>query len=229
MARQRRTIATERLTVVRLGERSCVDTEVIINERKWTFQHLSLDANHETHTVKATLRRNQLRSELVGRYTCSEMINDRKYETIVHVFIQGRLLPRVATTCFEASFLSDGTSVFTKRLYPKVLQQTGIHFFNLPCQTTSWYPRMTCPTSTDAGQCQSRECSMRERQINELKCNIPICENQELCIPVYFTPADAKPTVRWSTDWTRADQYWIYLESVLWSTNRLCSGKSCRS
>ncbi|CAF3990987.1 unnamed protein product, partial [Rotaria sp. Silwood1] len=58
--------------------------------------------DHNSYIITATLRRNQLRSELVGRYTCSETIDDKRSETSVHVFIQ------------------DGTSVFTKRVYPKV-------------------------------------------------------------------------------------------------------------
>ena len=91
--------------------------------------------------------------------------------------------------------LVDGTSVFTKKLYPKVLKQTGIHFFNLPCQSTSWYPRLSCPVATDPQQCKFRECSARERQANELKCNIPKCDGQELCIPVYYTPTDLEPSV----------------------------------
>ncbi|UJR28562.1 hypothetical protein I4U23_009795 [Adineta vaga] len=133
--------------------------------------HLALNRDYQSKIVTATLR-NQLRSELVGRYTCSETVNDKKQETSVHVFIQ------------------DGTSVFTKRLYPTVLQQTGIHFFNLPCQTTSWYPRMSCPTPTNSSQCPTRQCSARERQVNELKCNIPICTGQDICIPVHFNPSD---------------------------------------
>jgi hypothetical protein len=118
-----------------------------------------------------------LRSDLVGRYTCFETINDKKYETSVYVFIV------------------DGNSVFTKRLYPKVLQQTGIHFFNIPCQTTSWYPRMSCPMASDSKGCKPRECSSRERQVNELKCNIPICDGEDICIPVYYTPSDLEASV----------------------------------
>jgi len=118
-----------------------------------------------------------LRSDLVGRYTCFETINDKKYETSVYVFIV------------------DGNSVFTKRLYPKVLQQTGIHFFNIPCQTTSWYPRMSCPMASDSKGCKPRECSSKERQVNELKCNIPICDGEDICIPVYYTPADLQVSV----------------------------------
>jgi len=92
-------------------------------------------------------------------------------------------------------FIIDGISVFTKRLYPKVLQQTGIHFFNLPCQTTSWYPKLSCPMAVDSTQCKLRECTSRERQVNELKCNIPICDGQDICIPVYYTPTDLQPSV----------------------------------
>ncbi|CAF1076010.1 unnamed protein product [Rotaria sp. Silwood1] len=138
------------------------------------IDHLSLDMDHNSYIITATLRRNQLRSELVGRYTCSETIDDKRSETSVHVFIQ------------------DGTSVFTKRVYPKVFPQTGIHFFNLPCQTTSWYPRMSCPTHLS--QCQPRECNAKERQVNELKCNIPKCDGQDICIPVYYTPTNLQPT-----------------------------------
>ncbi|CAF1068038.1 unnamed protein product [Adineta steineri] len=138
--------------------------------------HLALNTEYSSNTITATLRRNQFRPELVGRYTCSETINDKIVETSVYVFIQ------------------DGTTVFTKRLYPKVLQQTGVHFFNLPCQTTSWYPRMSCPTPTDPSQCKILECNSKQRQVNELKCNIPVCTGQEICIPVYYTPADLKPS-----------------------------------
>ncbi|CAF4355352.1 unnamed protein product, partial [Adineta steineri] len=138
--------------------------------------HLALNTEYSSNTITATLRRNQFRPELVGRYTCSETINDRIVETSVYVFIQ------------------DGTTVFTKRLYPKVLQQTGVHFFNLPCQTTSWYPRMSCPEPTDPSQCKILECNSKQRQVNELKCNIPVCTGQEICIPVYYTPADLKPS-----------------------------------
>jgi hypothetical protein len=76
-----------------------------------------------------------------------------------------------------------------------VLQHTGIHFFNLPCQTTSWYPRISCPTSADSRRCKLRECSSKERQVNELKCNTPVCDDQQLCIPVYYTPSDLKSSV----------------------------------
>ncbi|CAF1140999.1 unnamed protein product, partial [Rotaria sordida] len=136
------------------------------------IDHLSLNMNYDSYTITATLRRNQLRPELVGRYTCLEIINDKRSETSAHVFIQ------------------DGTSVFTKTLYPKVFQHTGIHFFNLPCQATSWYPRMSCPMSTDSRRCKLRECNPKERQVNELKCNTPICDGQDICIPVYYTPSD---------------------------------------
>jgi hypothetical protein len=50
---------------------------------------LSLDTDHNTHTITAKLRRNELTTDLVGRYTCSEIINDKNHETTVHVFIQG--------------------------------------------------------------------------------------------------------------------------------------------
>jgi len=89
----------------------------------------------------------------------------------------------------------DGRSVFTKRLYPKVFKQTGIHFFNLPCQTTSWYPRISCPISSNSKQCKLRQCTSQERQENELKCNIPVCDGQELCIPVYYKPLNLKAEV----------------------------------
>ncbi len=118
-----------------------------------------------------------MRSDLVGRYTCSETINDKKSETSVYVFIV------------------NGSSVFTKRLYPKVLQETGIHFFNIPCQATSWYARMSCPDVSDSERCPTRKCTPQERQMNELKCNLPKCEGEEICIPVYYTPVDLQPTV----------------------------------
>lgn len=89
----------------------------------------------------------------------------------------------------------DGTSVFTRRLYPKVLQQTGVHFFNIPCQTTSWFSRMACPLPSNPALCKPRQCSARERQTNELKCNMVVCPGQELCIPVFYTPSDLHPSV----------------------------------
>lgn len=141
------------------------------------LQHLSLNNDHNAYTVTATLRRNQLSLDLIGRYTCSEIINGKKSETSAYVYIV------------------DGISVFTKRSYPKVLPQTGVHFFNIPCQTASWYAKMSCPTNKDSKQCKARECSPRERQVNELKCNIPICEGDDLCIPVYLNPADLQATV----------------------------------
>ncbi|CAF3221282.1 unnamed protein product [Rotaria socialis] len=137
--------------------------------------HLSLDMNNNTYTITATLRREKFRTELVGRYTCSEITNGQRSETSVYVFIQ------------------DGTSVFTKRLYPKVLRETGMHFFNLPCQTSSWFPRMSCPMPKDASQCKLRQCSSREREVNELKCNTPMCDGVDVCIPVYYTPLDLQP------------------------------------
>ncbi len=93
----------------------------------------------------------------------------------------------------QNKFFLDGNSVFTERLYPKVFKQTGIHFFNLPCQTTSWYPRISCPIPSK--QCQLRRCNSQELQINELKCNTPVCSGQELCIPVYYTPSNLKAEV----------------------------------
>ncbi len=138
---------------------------------------MSLDTDYNSQTITATLRGDQLRSDLVGRYTCSETINDKKSETSVYVFIV------------------DGSSVFTKRLYPKVSRGTGIHFFNIPCQATSWYARMSCPDVSDSERCPTRKCTTQERRANELKCNLPICEGEEICIPVYNTPVDLKPTV----------------------------------
>lgn len=38
---------------------------------------------------------------------------------------------------FEFIFI-DPQSVFAKTQYPAVYQDTGIHFFTIPCQTTSW-------------------------------------------------------------------------------------------
>ncbi|CAF4523047.1 unnamed protein product [Rotaria sp. Silwood1] len=136
------------------------------------IEELSFTTDDKTHTITAKLERNQLNTNLVGRYTCSEIINGRKHETTVHVFIQ------------------DERSVFTKRLYPKIFKQTGIHFFNLPCQTTNWYSSMSCPISSNGKQCKVRQCNLQERKINEVKCNIPICNGQERCIPVYYTPSD---------------------------------------
>ncbi|CAF0830837.1 unnamed protein product [Adineta steineri] len=138
-------------------------------------KYLSLDTDFNTNIITATLRRNELTSNLVGRYTCSEIINEKKYEATVHVFIQ------------------DGKSVFTETVYPTVFKQTGIHFFNLPCQTTSWYPRISCPIPSNSKQCQLRQCNSKERQANELSCNTPVCDGQEICIPVYYTPIDLKP------------------------------------
>jgi hypothetical protein len=89
----------------------------------------------------------------------------------------------------------DGRSVFTKKLYPKVFKETGIHFFNLPCQTRSWYPRMSCSISSNSKKCKLRPCNSQESQANELKCNTPVCDGQELCIPVYYTPSNLKTEV----------------------------------
>jgi len=54
---------------------------------------------------------------------------------------------------------------------------------------------MACPIPTDPSQCKLRQCSPKERQVNELKCNTPKCNDQDLCIPVYYTPSDLKPSV----------------------------------
>ena len=78
-------------------------------------------------------------------------------------------------------------------------RQTGIHFFNIPCQATSWNARISCPTNKNSNQCKLRECSAREQQVNELKCNTPMCDGEDACIPVYFTPADLKPAVSYRT------------------------------
>jgi hypothetical protein len=75
---------------------------------------------------------------------------------------------------FKNEFSLDGRSLFTKEIYPKIFKQTGIHFFNLPCQTTSWYPRISCPSKS---------------------CNTPVCDRKDLCIPVYYTPANVKAEV----------------------------------
>jgi hypothetical protein len=29
----------------------------------------------------------------------------------------------------------------------------------------------------------------------ELKCNIPICDGEDICIPVYYTPSDLQASV----------------------------------
>ncbi len=151
-----------------------------------------MDTDYNSHTITAKLRRNQFRPELVGRYSCSETINDKNSETSIYVFIQGISFLLSKKTEFFKNLFIDGNSVFTRKTYPKVLQHTGIHFFNLPCQTTSWYPKMSCPMGRN---CKTRQCSLKERQANELKCNIPICDGQELCIPVYYTPPDLKAAV----------------------------------
>jgi hypothetical protein len=54
---------------------------------------------------------------------------------------------------------------------------------------------MSCPKITDPTRCKFRECSSRERQVNELKCNIPICDGQDICIPVSYTPLDLQSSV----------------------------------
>ena len=54
---------------------------------------------------------------------------------------------------------------------------------------------MTCPTSKDSSQCKLRECSLKERQVNELKCNMPNCAGDDMCIPVYYTPTDLQALV----------------------------------
>ncbi len=117
-----------------------------------------------------------MHSDLIGRYTCSETINDKKYEASVYVFIY------------------DENSVFTKPIYPKVARETGIHFFNIPCQTASWYARMSCPTVSDSKRCQTPDCDSSER-MNELKCNLPKCEGEDICIPVYYSPMIAEANV----------------------------------
>jgi len=62
---------------------------LITKQITFLFQYLSLDTDHNTHTITAKLRRNELTTDLVGRYTCSEIINDKNHEKTVHVFIQG--------------------------------------------------------------------------------------------------------------------------------------------
>ena len=47
----------------------------------------------------------------------------------------------------------------------------------------------------DSGRCKSRQCSSRERRINELKCNMRVCDGQDLCIPVYYTPSNLEASV----------------------------------
>ena len=76
-----------------------------------------------------------------------------------------------------------------------MFKQTGIHFFNIPCQSINWYARMSCPISSNSKPCQLRQCNERERQMNELKCNIPVCDGQDLCIPVYYKPSNLKSEV----------------------------------
>ncbi len=76
-----------------------------------------------------------------------------------------------------------------------MFKQTGIHFFNIPCQTNNWYARISCPISSNSKQCKLPSCNSRERQTNELKCNTPICNEQDLCIPVYYTPSNLKAQV----------------------------------
>ena len=97
------------------------------------------------------------------------------------------------STCSLECFFVDGKSVFTQKVYPTIYKQTGIHFFNIPCQSTNWYSRTSCPNSN---QCQSRQCSDGERRVDELKCNIPVCSGQDLCIPVYYTPDNLKDEVK---------------------------------
>ena len=129
-------------------------------------------------------------SDLIGRYTCTETVKDKKHEKIVHVYVQGSVS---LLKMFTHMFLVDGKSVFTQNVYPAIYKQTGIHFFNIPCQSTNWYSRMSCPNSN---QCQSRQCSDREQRVDELKCNIPVCNGQDLCIPVYFTPDNLEPEIK---------------------------------
>ena len=80
-------------------------------------------------------------------------------------------------------------------MYKKVLKETGVHFFNLPCQATTWFPRLDCPPADDPDRCPVRTCSARERLTNELKCNLPFCTDQPICIPVHYQPNDLKPSV----------------------------------
>ena len=89
----------------------------------------------------------------------------------------------------------DEHSVFTKKVYPKIFRQTGIHFLNLPCQTTNWYPKLTCSILYNRNQCKQRPCSLRERQMNELQCNTSVCDEQTQCIPVYYIPSNLQTEV----------------------------------
>jgi hypothetical protein len=54
---------------------------------------------------------------------------------------------------------------------------------------------MSCPTITNSKQCQLNKCNLKEQQVNELKCNIPICDGEDICIPVYYTPTDLQASV----------------------------------
>lgn len=80
-------------------------------------------------------------------------------------------------------------------MYPKIIKHTGVHFFNIPCQTTTWYAKTLCPTLTNRIKCKLPECNQTDRQINELKCNLPICDGQEQCIPVSYSPSNVKSDV----------------------------------
>lgn len=155
-------------------------------------------------------------SDLVGRYTCSETNNNNKLqEKSVYVYVQGIFICTIIkNTVFTLNYCLDGHSVFTKKSYPTVYRGTGIHFFNIPCQTTNWYTRMTCP-STDSRQCTKRRCTSAEKQANELKCNIQECPGQELCIPVYYTPSNFKPEVDIDRVEMRMTYFLFFVESSI--------------
>lgn len=54
---------------------------------------------------------------------------------------------------------------------------------------------MTCPTQSERRNCRLKQCTLQQREKNELECNTPICDNKDLCIPVYYTPSDLKQPV----------------------------------
>ncbi|CAF0763540.1 unnamed protein product, partial [Didymodactylos carnosus] len=123
-------------------ERTRQDTSSIFPAFKYYIvprEHLSIE-NVDLKTITLQLK-TRLTTDLVGRYTCTERINNILEENAIYVFIY------------------DGKSIFTKSSYSSVMKQTGVHFFNIPCQTTNWFTKMNCP--------------------------VP---NNDQCIPVYYTP-----------------------------------------
>lgn len=136
----------------------------------YVFQYLSLEKDDRTYTITARLTGKRLHSDLIGRYICSEKINHKIQQAAIYVFIPSKSF-RIFTNRHAYNFLDD-RSVFTKKIYPTVFKETGVHFFNIPCQTTSWHSNISCanPSNSKRG---GRDCS-----------------------PVSYKPANIKTEVR---------------------------------